>query len=232
MHWFYSETEFSLNSEIILSKEESFHLNKVLRLTRGMNVGLINGIGQKAQATIIFSDIKKSIVKVCSIERSRNSKIHMCLGISKSIATEIAIKKCSELGCASFTFLITFNSIPIKFWNITRWRKILIEVCKQSENPHLPSILPPLSFNEWLKNRINERPLLFFDENSRNNFKLPSSDVGYDIVIGPEGGWRNEERKLVADNGGIFLGLGASRLRCETAAIVALALIKKEIGEL
>lgn len=233
MHWFYLASEFGLNSTVILSKEESFHLNKVLRLSRGETVGLLNGIGKKAIASIIDGNLQGSTLKILSIkDEAKKSKINMCLSLSKSAATELAIKKCSELGCRSFTFLRTYNSLSPKSWNMDRWQKLIIEVCKQSENAFFPELFPPIDLKTWLVQRNKNHILLFCDEEMRSSYVVPHSDLGYDILIGPEGGWREEERELISQEGGEKFGLGTSRLRCETAAIVALAVVKKETGEL
>lgn len=221
------------DSTLALDPEESVHCVRVLRLSPGDSVLLIDGKGSTAEGTILKADSKKTLVSVNRKEFSEmNSKIELVFGVTKPPALESIFRKCTELGLRSFQPLITEHSVRLGGWNEERWGKILVEACKQCQDPWLPELKKPIKFQDWLLNRSNSRALVFCDEGFREPQKSLSLNENTDILVGPEGGWSDKERELVNSLGGLPLSLGPNRLRAETACLVALTLIKSKIHEL
>lgn len=218
---------------LTLSREESHHLNKVLRLENGEKIELVDGKGFLAKATIVESSPKASQVQVDSLHSDlTTSNITLAFGISKSAALEFLIRRTTEIGVKAFQPLLSQHSLHPDSWNEDRWKKLIAEVCKQCELLTFPEILPPLKLTEWLKTRNPSSTLVYSYENSRNDQLQLTASSPVDLVIGSEGGFSSEEILLIQNAGGKSLGLGKNKLRVETASLVALVLAKQKLGEI
>lgn len=234
MHRFFSSENFLVGSSVSLSKEESMHLARVLRVEEGEEVSLFDGAGKVARARVQVASASRSVVLIESVEETaRKSRIHVVFAISKTQALDFIVHRTTEIGVASLTPIVTQHSLAKNYWNSERWQKVVTEVCKQCQAAYLPTLCAPLPFNDWLAQRDKARLLFFCDEEERSakpTFLFQGAEV--DLVVGAEGGWSHEERKRIAQESPAFLGLGTNRLRAETAALVAAVLAKKYIGEI
>ncbi|NBX82962.1 RsmE family RNA methyltransferase, partial [bacterium] len=156
----------------------------------------------------------------------------LVFGITKPIALESILKKCTELGIASFQPLVTDHSLHPGSWNADRWNKVIVEACKQSQELWFPALAEPLTFSNWLSQRNALHSLIVCDENERTPSLTHPLKTPVEILIGPEGGWSVLERERLKSLNGTSLGLGKNRLRADTACLVALALTKNAVGEL
>lgn len=222
-----------LGQSIFLDVEESAHCHRVLRIQAGERVCLIDGKGTVAEAVLEESHPKRT--KVIIESRTffqQKSDIQLAFGLTKPQSLEIIFKKCTELGINSFQPLITDHSLHPQSWNSERWNKLLMEACKQCQDPWLPVLKEPAKLQLWIKQHNSNRRLFFCDENSRQSSPPPVFSEGADILIGPEGGWSQSERMLLQTVNSTPLGLGSNRLRSETACLVSLTLVKLLRGEL
>lgn len=233
MHRFYFPGDLEKQKKLRLNPEQSRHLARVLRLREGNSILLINGEGQSAEAIVTSSSPKCSQVDILSVcTEPARSRITLCFGVPKPKALDFIIHRCTEVGVAAFQPLITRQSLGAYAWNTERWRKILIEVCKQCEQPYLPKLLAPKSLEIWLKERDGDHVLVGCFEQRRHSNPIPLEPRrDYDLLVGSEGGWSEGEMLLLISNGAQPLGLGKNRLRTETAALVAVALLKDRIEE-
>ena len=220
-------------SRVQLDPEQSAHCAKVLRLQVGAPLSLINGRGLLAEARILEAHSKKTWVEIIDLKHEPiQSAIHLVFGITKPIALESILKKCTELGIASFQPLVTDHSLHPGSWNADRWNKVIVEACKQSQELWFPALAEPLTFSNWLSQRNALHSLIVCDENERTPSLTHPLKTPVEILIGPEGGWSVLERERLKSLNGISLGLGKNRLRADTACLVALALTKNAVGEL
>lgn len=232
MHRFTAPGPFTSGSLLTLDKTQSHHLTKVLRLEEGAELLVIDGVGHVARAKVADAHAKASTVKIGSVDVHKpHSATVLCFAVPKGQALDFLIRRTTELGVAAFQPLQTKFSSPIKGWNAQRWESVVAEVCKQCEDPFFPKVLPPRTLLDWLASREPARPLVLCDEHDRAS-RIETARGGADLVIGAEGGFSEEESKLLRNSGAVLMGLGRNRLRAETAALVALTLLKQKTGEM
>ena len=233
MHRFIASFPFVVGSEVLLDPIQSHHLARVLRLEAGVRVLLVDGQGAVAEATVVEVRPKAVRTQVEKVERREDrSRLSLCFALPKGQALDFVFRRVTELGVESFQPLQTRYSTPAKGWNMERWNGVVAEVCKQCEDPFFPTVLAPLTLTQWLSDRDPTRALVLCDENARAG-KLAELPIGgIDLVVGAEGGFSREEVGALEKQGAHFLGLGPNRLRAETAALVAVTLLKQAVGEL
>ena len=155
----------------------------------------------------------------------------MVLAMTKGGKWEEQIKPLTELGVSRISPIITGRT-EIKQGapfdkKVEKWNKLAMEACKQSGNPWLPQIDQPASFDNYLKECSDNivvaglapklTPLRVEDGNKRLN-----------ILIGPEGGWTDQEEEALCEKGAHFFTLGRYTLRAETAALTSLAVARSQ----
>jgi 16S rRNA (uracil1498-N3)-methyltransferase len=228
---FYVPRSFTDSELLTLSTEESHHVVRVMRMDSGNSLSLVNGRGDLALAVIETADAKRCTVRVVSVSGVPNAnRVHVCFSIPKSTALDFIIRRCTEIGVASFQPLISQHSLH-GGWNPQRWQRIVVEVGKQCQEAHFPVVHPPIAIGEWLKIRA-ARPLIFCSEQHRAVGSVGEKFDAYDLLVGAEGGWSEKEITDVLAVPARLFGLGTNRLRAETAALVSTILLKKETGEL
>ncbi len=233
MHRFYTQQILTPHSQITLEEGDSHHLAKVLRLEAGNTIEVFNGEGSIAKAAIVTVHAKRSIVEIQSVEIvEKRSRVHVAFAISKSQALDFILHRCTEVGTTAFTPLTSQHSLHPNHWNEERWKKVVIEVCKQCQSAHVPKLNPPEPLLSFVEKRKNEMVFLFCDEAMRDAAP-PFIPEGKEVVllVGAEGGWSTEEREKILALGGMSFSLGANRLRAETAALVSLVLAKRLVQE-
>ena len=233
MHRFVFTESLSEGATVLLGADQSHHIAKVIRLEEGEEVALIDGQGQLAHGTLVEVRSKATSVRISKVERSAPAhQVRLCFGVSKGQALDFIFHRATELGVSAFVPLLTQHSSPAKGWNNARWMQVVAETCKQCEELHFPEVAEPQSLQTFLQTRDPKRAMVLCDEKAREGEPLPALPRGVDVVVGAEGGFHAAEVELLRNSGAVLLGLGRNRLRAETAALVALTLIKKHTREL
>ncbi len=224
MHLFY--TPDLLNDTYRLSEEESKHCVRVLRLTEGETLFLVDGKGTFCEAVIINAHPKACILKIVDKKLSfgkRDYQLTIGVAPTKNIDRyEWFLEKATEIGIDGIIPLISRYS-ERKEIKPERLEKVMISAMKQSIKAYLPVLEPILSFKEIIKRPFSG---LRFIAHCNEGEKILLRDAvikGQDvlILIGPEGDFSAEEVELAIHEGFIPVSLGTSRLRTETAAVVA-----------
>jgi len=223
MSLFYVPT---LSSGNVLPEEESQHAVKVLRLQVGEEITLIDGAGGFFKAKITNPHPKH-----CSFEITetileygkRDYHLHIAIAPTKNIERlEWFIEKATEIGIDEITPIICRFS-ERKVIKAERLEKIIVSAAKQSLKAYIPTLNPLCSFDELIKNQQASQKFIAhcYDEDKRllQNEVQKSNDVL--ILIGPEGDFSKEEVQKAISAGFIPVSLGNSRLRTETAGVVA-----------
>jgi len=235
MRVFYHPIIFELNQESTLPEEESKHICKVLRMQNGDELALVNGKGTEAKAAIIDNHPKKCLIQITSIQQveKEDYHIHIALAPTKSIdRIEWLVEKMTELGVHEISFILTKQS-ERKNIKIERLEKIAIAAMKQSKRHFLPIINPLIPLDEFLENH----EICGVAHCSELTQKQTITSLAIDtikklpILIGPEGDFTPEEIKMIQKNQNLFINLGKTRLRTETAALYACALLKSKLEE-
>ena len=225
MQLFYNHTLTTSSSEIKFSREESKHIAKVLRKKEGDQLHITNGYGVLFIARITFSNPSQCIAKIESYEQQqhRKYKVHLAVAPTKmNDRFEWFLEKATEIGIDEITPVICDHS-ERKIVKAERFERILQSAMKQSLQCYLPKLNPVITFSEFMKQENEDQLLIAHcEETKKQSLKsvlLP--EVNTTILIGPEGDFSTKEIDIALSSGYTPVTLGETRLRTETAAIVA-----------
>ena len=231
MQLFYSY-EIS-DDQIILNDQEAIHCAKVLRKSVGDQLNVLNGAGKRF--TGVIADIKKSKVSLTDIELVEESKVGhakpaIAVGLLKNnTRMEWLIEKAVEIGVREITLLNCKRSERSKV-NIDRLNKIALSAMKQSKRLWLPRIVGPMKMEHYLKGVDGFTcAIAHYAPDHEDLFELSLSQVAT-ILIGPEGDFTDDEVRQALAAGCKPVNLGTSRLRTETAGLVALTIMNNKLN--
>ena len=226
MQLFYNPDLTESSSEIVFNKMESGHIVKVLRKRMGDILYITNGNGLVFQAAINLSSSNKCgavIESVESHEKPWSYNLHMAVAPTKSNDRfEWFLEKATEIGVDQITPVFCEHS-ERKVIKMERFEKIIHAACKQSLKVHFPKLNAPLNFFDFISQTDSrQRFIAHCDSSGKTPLKtnLKKAD-DYTILIGPEGDFSKREIKQSLEHKFIPVSLGESRLRTETAAVVA-----------
>lgn len=205
-----------------LSKEEAHHL-KVARYTVGQEIKIFDGLGKKYLARLTSIQGGEIIKPIPNRELKRNITLYFS-AISRP-ATEELLDLCTQAGATTFcpVFSKFCDQTLLKKWNAKkeRWGQIVLASAKQCEIAKVPQILPPLTFENALKNLKTPALICYEDEQKTSITEQIPTAKDIAIFIGPEGGYAQEEITLAKNYGVKPVTLGANILRAQTAAACA-----------
>lgn len=209
-----------------LNPEESKHCIRVLRFTAGEPVALVDGRGNWYNGIIDRPDAKGCGVRITEqIGRysERPFHLHLAIAPTKNIdRIEWMLEKCTEIGIDEITLLNTEHS-ERKVVKEERLEKVIIAAMKQSLKAYLPRLNPMMDFRKFISSCTETQKLIAHchsrDKKRLDDIYRPGQDVV--ILIGPEGDFSETEVSLATGAGFTPITLGNSRLRTETAGIVA-----------
>lgn len=212
-----------------LDENTSKHMIGVLRMQKGEEVLLTDGKGHKAKAQIEDDNRKRCTVQILSIETEAERGPKVCIGISiikNASRFEWFLEKATEVGVNEIIPLICERTEKEKF-RYDRMQSILISAMLQSQQAWLPVLHQPTAFNDVVKASNQEQK---FIAHCLPKEKTQLSSVIHHlhsiILIGPEGDFTPKEIELALEQNFIPVALGNTRLRTETAGIVAATLLK------
>lgn len=223
MQLFYLEQ--TKKDEIILSTEESKHATKVLRKKEGDILNFTDGKGGYHKAEITLADSRKCRLKIVSSqqkEKQHNYHLHIAIAPTKNIERfEWFLEKATEIGVDEITPIIC-NHSERKVIKAKRCNRILLSAIKQSLKFHLPKLNESVSFKEFISQNFEGNKYIAHCAKN-NNLKLSKEDATEKtlILIGPEGDFSPTEIEMALQNEFKAVNLGTSRLRTETAGIIA-----------
>ncbi|HEX9655093.1 MAG TPA: RsmE family RNA methyltransferase [bacterium] len=223
--------------------DEFHHLTHVLRKRAGDSFLATDGRGAVFECRI--DELQKNRLRAQITKKRRLVgepvfKLTLALAILKKGRFEWVLEKATEVGVSSFVPLMTERTIPqTNAISPKRCAGITLAAMKQSFRSVLPTVADVQNFTATCKQAGDyDVKLLAHEQSSDSNLDqvLSNSDPRYVksgiVCIGPEGGFTDEEVELAQRSGFAVFGLGPRRLRSETAAIVAAALILDRMGEL
>ncbi|MFT8313366.1 MAG: 16S rRNA (uracil(1498)-N(3))-methyltransferase [Clostridium sp.] len=246
MHKFFVPENNIKDNIAIITGDDVKHIYKVLRLKIGDKININNCIGKEFLGEIKSIDkalITCNIIENININNESNIKIHLYQGLPKAVKLELIIQKATELGVMSVTPVITERVIVknelSESKKIERWNKIALEACKQSKRTIVPEVKNIIKFNDFLKEVENFDLVVIPYENEKNqgiknmiaNLKGKKINT-IAIMVGPEGGFEEEEIKKLKEIGAYIVTLGPRILRTETAGFVCSSLLMYELGDI
>jgi 16S rRNA (uracil1498-N3)-methyltransferase len=227
---FFQEDIFD-SSSFTLTEETSKHVIQVLRMKEGEHLQLTDGKGKIVTAEIIAEHKKATEVKVISASdiAARTSQITIAISLVKNNSRfEWFLEKATEIGVSTIIPLICDRTEKQSF-RYDRMKNILTSAMLQSQQAWLPALHEPIKFKEVIKNSTHEKKLIAYcdagEKTTISNHSISQSSI---ILIGPEGDFTNEEIELAKHTDFIPVSLGDTRLRTETAAIVACVLLNQK----
>ncbi len=224
MQLFYTPDIQGLNYR--LNNEESKHCVKVLRLKEGDLVHLIDGRGSLYEAKITDANHKACALQIVGeIQKygKRNFRITIAIAPTKNMdRLEWFLEKATEIGVDQIIPIICHHS-ERKEVKLERMEKVVVAAMKQSYKAYMPVLMEAMPFKELLKLPFSgARFIAHCEEGEKKLLKNqinPKEDVM--ILIGPEGDFSKEEIDQAIAAGFVPVSLGESRLRTETAGVVA-----------
>lgn len=225
MQLFYNPDIDENTTQITFTKDESKHIVKVLRKNSGDTLEITNGKGSLFIAEIVQADLKncQAVVLSKTFQAPRNYKVHLAVAPTKmNERYEWFLEKATEIGVDTITPILCDHS-ERKVVKTERFEKIIQAAMKQSLHYYLPVLEAPILFNDFILSEFKgQKFIAHCEERDRKAFKnvlTPHEDVV--ILIGPEGDFSTTEIDLAIAQNFKAVTLGNSRLRTETAAVVA-----------
>lgn len=241
MRRFFTEPGFIKNgvAEIF---EDSKHIEKVLRMAVGDSILVFDGSGTEYLARLVSIDKNLCRAEILESKASLSEpKIRVSLfqGLPKSGKMETIIQKAVELGVYEVfpvimdRCVVQINSQSAGEEKAKRWNKISLEASKQCGRGIVPTVHPPITFDEAIK-KLNslEVSLMPYEElghqgayGLREILTEHSAATSFGVMVGPEGGFSDSEAKRALENGINTFGLGPRILRTETVASAVIPVI-------
>jgi 16S rRNA (uracil1498-N3)-methyltransferase len=224
------------DAEAALSREHQNYLVNVLRLEPGAAVLVFNGRdGEWISHLAIASkrDAKLTVARQTQAQPFA-ADLDYVFAPLKHARLDYMVQKAVEMGASKLSPVLTQHTQVTRV-NLERMRANAVEAAEQCGVLSIPEITEPKPLRQWLHELAPGRVLIFCDEGSKNASSLQALAQAprgpLSVLIGPEGGFSDEERKsLLAQPNVIRLSLGPRILRADTAAVAALALVQATLG--
>lgn len=230
--FFYEPLLLQNEKTFTLSENTAKHCIQVLRMKAGDIMELTNGKGLLCKASIENIDRKNCLVKIIEeqIHPPSSHKISIAISILKNADRfEWFAEKATEMGVNEIIPLICNRTIRHNFRK-ERMQNIIISAMLQSQQLWLPQLHDAVSFEKYISSSPNKTKLIAHcgqAEKKRPDEIIFSSSA--EIIIGPEGDFTSNEIIFATENNYIPVSLGHTRLRTETAGVVAAALLTNKI---
>ena len=228
-----------------LSPEQAHQVCHVLRLKPGDPIIVLDDKETEYEVTLSTVCLPETIGQVTGRHPARGepqAKITLFQSLLAREKFEWVLQKATEVGVTRFVPVLTERSIVraklIEDKKLDRWRRIVAEAAEQSHRGRIPKLDQAITFDE-AASRLGDFDRALIAAPSPKAVSLPEALRDLDrgtasigLMVGPEGGFANEEIDLACEAGAIAIHLGPRILRTETAAVVASALILYELGEM
>ncbi|MFP4194770.1 MAG: 16S rRNA (uracil(1498)-N(3))-methyltransferase [Desulfobacterales bacterium] len=242
MRRFYVDPAELEKPEPIISGTQADHIRRVLRLTEGEDIDLVDGTGRCFKARI--TGFKKNAVHVAIIEQTSvradpDIELILAQGFLKENKMDDLIRQTTELGITRWVPMFTERTVARPDTRrlekrLKRWRSIAVEAIKQCKRSIVPEISPAMEFSDVLNLADTVDLALFFWEDADSLIPVGSGGKPKSVLLmlGPEGGFSEKEARSAQIRNMQFATLGPRILRAETAALAACSLAQYLYGDL
>jgi 16S rRNA (uracil1498-N3)-methyltransferase len=231
------DAALAAGESIHLERNQGNYLGNVLRLAADSSVLVFNGRDGEWQAAISGGKrVDRLEIIAQTRPQDRLPDLHYVFAPLKHARLDYMVQKAVEMGASRLQPVLT-RFTQVSRINTERMRANAIEAAEQCGILSLAEIGEPLALERWLDQRQAHRLLVFCDEaadtaNPAGALQQHPADAGIDVLIGPEGGFAEEERAILLRQPNILrLSLGPRILRADTAAVAALALVQSALGD-
>jgi len=231
------DTTLTVGGDIPLERDHAHYLFNVMRLSVGDEVRVFNGMDGEWEATVAEAGKKRGMLRAVAQTRPQvmPPDIELIFAPIKKARTDFIVEKACELGCRRVRPVFTRYTNSERL-NLPRLTAHMVEAAEQCDGLSVPVLEAPLKLLELL-GQWEDRVLIFCDE-ARVAPEITSalSDVArgtpVSILIGPEGGFCNDETRVLRQISGVIpVSLGPRILRADTAAVAALTAVQSAIGD-
>jgi 16S rRNA (uracil1498-N3)-methyltransferase len=237
-------------ARVMLSEEESRHLRDVLRLRVGDEAYVFDGEGREFACVVVETGGREREARLDVRGRaeplSPESPLELKLGVAllKGEKFDLVVQKATELGASAVVPVLTKRADvrprDERDTNrrVERWRRLALEAAKQSGRARAPEVETPVAFDDFVAGEPHAEGLrILFAERSGVGLDSLAGEVAARpttvvALVGPEGGWNDEELARARTHGWTIITLGGRILRAETAAITVCVLIQHFFGDL
>lgn len=231
---FYMEKITPVEGIVNLQEEASKHIIQVLRMKVGETLQLTDGAGNLHTAEITDDHKRTAAVKILHSELHQPGPVKITIAISllkNTSRLEWFLEKATEIGITEIIPLICERTERQHFRS-DRMKSITISAMLQSQQAWLPQLSDPVGYEEALKRIHADQKFIAhcLPGNKQTLTSLLQKDTSIAILIGPEGDFTPSEIELAFQNKFIPISLGETRLRTETAGVVAAALLRNVNG--
>jgi 16S rRNA (uracil1498-N3)-methyltransferase len=245
MRYFFVEPGDLDRPVVSITGLEARHMGKVLRLKPGMVVGLTDGCGIQGEARIekmTREQVDLTVLRHFASPREPRGEIVFAQALLKDQKMDLLVRQLTELGMTGWQPFISARSVPQpdtrrQAARSERWGRIAREAIKQCRRGRVPAIGTVAPFENILEKSRRFATRIMFWEGARRSLQ-PAAEVVTDVpraifvVVGPEGGFTEEEVNAAEQAGFQLASLGPRILRAETAAVAACALVQHLYGDL
>jgi 16S rRNA (uracil1498-N3)-methyltransferase len=223
---------------VALARGQANYLGNVLRLSAGDTILVFNGRDGEWQASIAGQKRPDALtIEAQTRPQDRSGDLAYVFAPLKHARLDYVVQKAAEMGASSLQPVLT-RFTQVTRVNTERMRANVVEAAEQCGILSIAEVAEPLPLERYLSQRAPKRLLVFCDEAAdvANPVEALKSGVtaseGVDVLIGPEGGFAEEERAVLMRQPSILkLSLGPRILRADTAGVAALALVQAAIGD-
>jgi len=229
-HRIFLKNIIEINNPIVLDKSTSNHIKKVLRIRNNEEIKIFNGDGKEYNAKVEDQE-KSTIVVPYKLSRQISKGTHQIIlaqCIPNYKAMDLAIQKSTELGIDQIIPISSSRSHPGNHEKkLGHWEKIIIHATEQANGLYLPVLNRVMSLEDCInKHDTDQYHKICFNTIGRNMDTNDLHHKSHVIMIGPEGGFDNQELELMKNNNWNIITLGDRIFRTETASIVAQTILR------
>lgn len=233
----YLDAELVLQQPATLNEEQTHRLTRVLRLRPQAAVCVFNGRGDEYECSLQRDGRQWQLLPVTRNHRPTQSRVHITLAqsITRSERMDFALQKAVELGVACIQPILaqrsSFKPQAKRLQNRrAHWQQIVVQACEQCGRTDLPQLLEPRESLAWMAE--NGTAIMLCADAETPLSQLAPDTSGTIVLVGPEGGFSDDERDAARALDIATASLGPRTLRTETAALVALTVLQTRFGDL
>ena len=227
-------------SERDLPDDAAHHLAQVLRARAGDALVLFDGRGGEYEAEILLAERRRVRVRITAhraVDRESKLELRLAQCVSKGERMDYTLQKAVELGVAQLVPLLSARSVvklDAERWDkkLEHWRGVIVSACEQSGRTRVPSLAPVQKLEHWLAASDDGDLRLILAPGAGATLRTLPAASRISLLVGPEGGFSDDEVVLAQRHGFVALGLGPRVLRTETAGVAALAALQALHGDL
>jgi 16S rRNA (uracil1498-N3)-methyltransferase len=237
MQQYFVNHKLAIGMEFDMTSEQARHISTVLRMKEGKIIRLVDIDASTFYGSIMLikNGVRVRVTDSIVEERESRIKITLAMALIKGERWDWLLEKATECGVSKIVPFTSARCIvkdkpDSSLKKLTRYRKIMTEAAEQSYRHNIPEIVEPILLKQ-LKDLKSEANFVAYEKDSGNYLTRFDNNVSSaTIVIGPEGGFENDEIEYLINQGFTSVSLGKRIFRAETAAIAACIMLDA-IGE-